>query len=71
VSLASIACCQVEVSAKGPITHPEESYRVWCVEISLMMHTRQRGGLGPLGGGGRCTMVTKTTLNTTRNLQFI
>jgi hypothetical protein len=24
-------CCQVEVSATGPIPRPEESYRLWCV----------------------------------------
>ena len=27
----SVVCCQVEVSAKGLITCPEESYRVWCI----------------------------------------
>ena len=30
LSLVSVVCCQVEVSCVGPITRPEESYRVWC-----------------------------------------
>jgi len=29
--LVNFASCQVEISAKGPITLPEESYRVLCV----------------------------------------
>jgi len=31
------------------ITRPEESYRLWCVKLSVIMNTRQCGGLGPLG----------------------
>ena len=31
VCLWSVVCCQVEVSASGLITRPEESYRVLCV----------------------------------------
>ena len=31
VSLVIVVCCQVEVSASGLITRPEEFYRVWCV----------------------------------------
>ena len=29
--VVSAVCCQVEVSASGPITRPEESYRLCCV----------------------------------------
>jgi hypothetical protein len=31
LSLVQCLCCQVEVSATGPIPRPEESYRLWCV----------------------------------------
>jgi len=33
VSLVSVVCCQAEVICVGLITHPEESYRVWCVWV--------------------------------------
>ena len=33
LSLLSVVCCQVEFSAVGPITRPEESYRLWCVSV--------------------------------------
>ena len=33
VCLVYIVCCQVEVSAKGPIARPGESYRLWCVVV--------------------------------------
>jgi len=29
--VVGVVCCQVEVSALGLITPPEESYGVWCV----------------------------------------
>jgi hypothetical protein len=32
LSLVSVVCCQVEVS-DGPITRPEESYRLWCFSV--------------------------------------
>jgi hypothetical protein len=31
MSLVSVVCCEVEVSASELITRPEEFYRVWCV----------------------------------------
>ena len=33
VSLVSVVCSQVQISATGPIPHPEKSYRVWCVSL--------------------------------------
>ena len=41
LSVVSVVCSQIEVSAMGLITRPEESYRLWCVvvcdqETSLM-----------------------------------
>ena len=33
LSVVGVVCCQVEVSATGLITRPEESYRLWCVFI--------------------------------------
>jgi hypothetical protein len=33
---------------EGPITRPEESYRVWCVELSVIEEPHRRG-LGLLG----------------------
>jgi len=35
MSVVSVVFCQVEVSASGLITRPEESYRVWCVQCDL------------------------------------
>ena len=51
--VVSVVCCQIEVSAKGLITCPEESYRVCCVsecdrEASIMW--------GPWHIGGCCAM---------------
>ena len=44
-------CC--ELSGRGLcvglISRAEESYSVWCVQLSLIMNPRQWGGLGPLG----------------------
>jgi hypothetical protein len=31
--VVSVVCCQVEVSATGLITRPEESYRLWRVVV--------------------------------------
>jgi len=31
LSLVCAVCCQVQASASGLITRPEESYRVWCM----------------------------------------
>ena len=31
MSVVSVECCQIEVSAVGLFTRPEESYRMWCV----------------------------------------
>ena len=31
--MSVVVCCQVEVTAFGLITRPEESYRVWCVWV--------------------------------------
>ena len=33
----------------GTITHPEDSYRVWWFELSVIVKLRQWGGPGPLG----------------------
>jgi hypothetical protein len=33
----------------GTITRPEDSYRVWCFELSVIVKLRQWGGPGPLG----------------------
>jgi len=33
LSVVSVVCCQVEVSARELITRPEESYRLWCVVV--------------------------------------
>ena len=33
-----------------PITHPEESYRLWCVVVCDLETSRIWGGPGPLGG---------------------
>jgi hypothetical protein len=34
LSLVSVVCCQVERGlCDGPIPHPEESYRLWCVSV--------------------------------------
>ena len=47
-------CCECCVlSGRGLcvdlITHPEESYRVWCVELSVIVKPRQRGAPGAFG----------------------
>jgi len=33
MSVVNVVGCQVEVSSDKPITHPEESYRLWCVVV--------------------------------------
>jgi hypothetical protein len=33
MSVVSVVFCQVEVSATGLVTRPEESYRLWCVVV--------------------------------------
>jgi hypothetical protein len=34
MSVVSVVCCQVEVSATSwPLTRPEASYRLWCVPV--------------------------------------
>jgi hypothetical protein len=33
LSVVKVVCCQVEVSASGLITRPEESCRLWCVVV--------------------------------------
>jgi hypothetical protein len=46
----SCECCLLsgKVLCVGLITRPEESYRVWCVQLSVIVKSR-RGGPGPLG----------------------
>jgi hypothetical protein len=47
LSLMSVACCHIEVSAFGLITRQEESYRVWYVcdrEASIMRRRWPTGG---------------------------
>ena len=59
VTLMSVSwvCCVLSGSGicYGPITSPEESYRVWCV-LSVISYTRRWRDIGPLGlsshGGG-------------------
>jgi len=49
MSVASECCVSLGRGlCQGPITRPEESYRVWCVWMNVIMglHT---GGLGPIG----------------------
>ena len=33
MSVVSVVCCQVEISAHELITRPEESYGLWCVVV--------------------------------------
>ena len=49
----SFECCVLSVSGLcvGPITLPEESYRVWCVCLSVMSKLGLSGVPGQLGGG--------------------
>jgi hypothetical protein len=42
VNRVSVACCKVEVSCDGPITRPEESYRLWCVIVCDRKTSRMR-----------------------------
>lgn len=35
LSLVSVVSCQIEVSASGLITHPDNSYRMWCVWVRV------------------------------------
>jgi hypothetical protein len=46
----SCKCCVLSGRGlcDGPITRPEESYRVWCV-LSVIAEPQQWRGLGPLG----------------------
>ena len=49
-AVVSVVFCQVEVSSTGWITRPEESYRVWCVDVcdidtSIMKSSWPTGGL--------------------------
>jgi hypothetical protein len=46
-------CCECRVlSGRGLcdelVTRPEVSYRVWCVQLSVIVKRRYRGGPGPL-----------------------
>jgi hypothetical protein len=41
LSVVSVVCCQVEVSATK-ITRPEESYRLWCVVVCDLETSRMR-----------------------------
>jgi hypothetical protein len=46
----SCECCVLSDRGfcDGPITRPEESYRVWCVQLNVIQEPH-RGGLSPLG----------------------
>jgi hypothetical protein len=52
VTWMSVSCECCVLSGKGLcvglITRPENSYRIWCMEPSVIVKPRQRGGLGPL-----------------------
>jgi len=53
MSSVSCECCVLSVRGLcvGPITLPEESYRVWCVCLSVMSKRGLSGMPGQLGGG--------------------
>ena len=56
----SVVCCLHD----GPITRPEESYRVWCVSVVVKPRSREDPGplraLVPWGvGGGGNTRIKK------------
>jgi len=46
---ASCESYHVEVSASGPISRPEESYRLWS-SLCVIVKPRQWEGPGPLAG---------------------
>jgi len=53
----NVVGCQVEVSSDKPITHPEESYRLWCVVVFDLKTSWMRRSW-PTGG---CRVKNKQT----------
>ena len=49
LSVVSVVCCLVEVSATSWSLVAEESYRLWCLVV-CDLKPREWGGHGPLGG---------------------
>ena len=49
MDVLSCECCVLSGRGlcDGLITRPENSYRVWCVELSVIVE-RRKGALGPL-----------------------
>ena len=63
LSLVSVVCCQVEVSASG--CRPDHSSRgvlPSVVRLSVIMKRQQWVGHGPLGGGGELLLRDKKML---------
>jgi len=56
LSVVSVVCCQVEVSATSLITRPEESYRLWCVIVCDLETSKMRR---PWPALSRSTTATK------------
>ena len=62
LSLLTVVCCQVEVSASDWSTRPEESYRLWCVVVCDLETSRMRRpwpALGHRARGGGCWKGTQ------------
>jgi len=58
LSVVSVMCCQVEVSDEL-ITHPEESYQLWCVIMCDVETSRMRKPW-PVSGGSATGRETHT-----------
>ena len=43
-----VVCCQLEVSVAGRIDRPEQSYLLWCFQMSVIEES-YGGDLGPQG----------------------
>ena len=63
-SLVIVACCQV-VFGDGPITRPEESYRMWCVILCELRNHKNEASFACFGllrrwggGGNRLSLLT-------------